>query len=410
MGTPTAPAWAMPRSATVHSTRVLAMMETISPFFTPNATSPQAVSSPSCASWAQLTSCHAPATLRRAAVRCASCAARCWKSCATELTLASSLRCFCIAFRWLSAVAMVLLPAGLVVGHPLPCPVLQALVIGWIAAAALGVEDFLYQLAALVRARVADERIGEVDLRPPVARVRLDRLGEDPDRLVHVPLGPRQLVEVAPPDHLGRAVEKVPVDLQRGLEAVAELSFQPLGERGEDAHALRVEPHADTGVIVAAHVLRIGEDGLVAGFPSAAFSSPSVPSASQLRSEARRQLASNERGSTESCSRTMPSSCFSTPGSSRFCHKSSKRSLHPAGPSAGARPGCVATGGPASAGLTVGAWATAAEEKNRARAETRMGAKGYHRGERLGNVKASRGRQVSAWSNTARPRRRRAAA
>src|SRR6266851_1959764 len=267
MGTPTAPAWAMPRSATVHSTRVLAMMETISPFFTPNATSPQAVSSPSCASWAQLTSCHAPATLRRAAVRCASCAARCWKSCATELTLASSLRCFCIAFRWLSAVAMVLLPAGLVVGHPLPCPVLQALVIGWIAAAALGVEDFLYQLAALVRARVADERIGEVDLRPPVARVRLDRLGEDPDRLVHVPLGPRQLVEVAPPDHLGRAVEKVPVDLQRGLEAVAELSFQPLGERGEDAHALRVEPHADTGVIVAAHVLRIGEDGLVAGFP-----------------------------------------------------------------------------------------------------------------------------------------------
>src|SRR5260370_20541079 len=222
MGPPAAPAWAMPRSATVHSTRVVAMVETMSLFFPPNATRPQAVSSPSCASWAQLTSCHAPATLRRAAVRCASCAARCWKSCATELTLASSLRCFCIAFRWLSAVAMVLLPAGLVVGHPLPCLVPQALVLGWIAAASLGVEDFLYQLAALVRARVADERIGEVDLRPPVARGRLDRPGEDPDRLVYDPLGPGQLVEGAPPDHLGRAVEKVLVDLPPGLEAGGE--------------------------------------------------------------------------------------------------------------------------------------------------------------------------------------------
>src|ERR1700682_4951002 len=105
-----APQSAMPKSATVHSRRVPAMMGTLSPFFTPSEGNPQPASSLSFASCAQLTSCQPPETFRRAAVRCASVPARWRKSCATEWVVASSLRCFCIALTWLSAVAIVVFP------------------------------------------------------------------------------------------------------------------------------------------------------------------------------------------------------------------------------------------------------------------------------------------------------------
>src|SRR5438552_1883446 len=90
---------------------------------------------------------------------------------------------------------------------------------------------------------------------------------EDLDRLAHVTLGPRQLEEVAAPDDLRRAVEVVLVDLEGGLQAVAELPFDALRERGEDADALRVEADADARLVMTADVVRLRFAGLVAGFP-----------------------------------------------------------------------------------------------------------------------------------------------
>src|SRR5439155_21619992 len=53
----------------------------------------------------------------------------------------------------------------------------------------------------------------------------------------------------------------------RGLQAVAELPFDALRERGEDADALRVEADADARLVMTADVVRLRFAGLVAGFP-----------------------------------------------------------------------------------------------------------------------------------------------
>src|SRR2546427_2542023 len=194
MGTPIAPHREMPRSANVHSRRVDAMIETISPFFTPSAIRPQAASSLSLASCAQVASCQLPETLRRAAVRCASVATRCRKSWATDWMAASSLRCFCIAPRCVCAVAMpeLLLLRGVgrsvrfdpVAGLLLHPPFLGGIV------ARRGVEhltDELHPFFSLVRVGVA---VGQADLRAQVVRMGADGFGQDLEGLVHVPLRP----------------------------------------------------------------------------------------------------------------------------------------------------------------------------------------------------------------------------
>src|SRR6266849_4224703 len=131
MGTATAAAKQTPRSHSVHSRRVPARMETISPFFTPSAIRPQATSSLCCASCDQGTSCQAPFTLRRAAIRVPS-----MPACARRRRAArGSLR----------------LPYSLlvVVLQPPLREVLEALLLGRIILAALGVQDVLRQALRL---------------------------------------------------------------------------------------------------------------------------------------------------------------------------------------------------------------------------------------------------------------------
>src|SRR5712691_11154326 len=234
MGTATAPANATPRSHTVHSTRVEPRMETISPFFTPSAARPHPASSPSWASCVQLTSCQTPFTLRRAAVRWPSCATRCWKSCATEVTLTRSPRIFAIALRRLSAVAMMssfpkeslarVRRAGSVRRDPPLCHVPEALVLGRIVAG-LGVQHILDELLRLLALAVLGKRVGEVDLRAQVRGMGLHRFGEHLDGLTHVALRPGQLVEVAAPDHLRAAVEVILADAHGRQQPVAELAL-----------------------------------------------------------------------------------------------------------------------------------------------------------------------------------------
>src|SRR5437899_1592748 len=270
MGTATAPTAAIPRSATVHSTRVAARMETMSPLFTPMAIRPHAVSSASLASCAQVTSCHRPATLRRAAVRCASIPARCRKSCVTDWMFARSLRCFCIALTWLSAVAMQSLllrrvgrsvrvdPVARLLLHP---PLLRRIV------ARGSIEDLLHELRTFVDLVPVGITIGEIDLRPQVLRVRADGLAQHLRGLVYVALGPGKLEEVAAPDDLRRSVEVVLVDPESGEDPVAKLPLEPLGERGDDADALRVKADSHGRIVVAVDVTGVRGHGFVRGLP-----------------------------------------------------------------------------------------------------------------------------------------------
>src|SRR6266404_6951289 len=213
MGTATLPERAMPRSATVHSTRVPAMMLTISPFLTPRAISPQPVSSLSVASWAQDTSCQRPEILRRAAVRCASVPARWRKSWATDWMLASSLRCFCIALTWLSAVAMLVFPllGGVrrsVRFDPVPGLLLQAPFLRLILAGRR-VEDLPHELHAFLDPVRVGVAVREVQLRAQIGRVGAHGFGQHLGGLADVALGPGKLEEVAPPHDLRRAVQVV---------------------------------------------------------------------------------------------------------------------------------------------------------------------------------------------------------
>src|SRR3989442_11712263 len=267
MGPLPAPAWAMPRSATVHSTRVAPTSETLSPGLTPTAIRPQAASAASPPSSPQVSGFHPPPALRSAATRCASAEARSRNNPATERTVAKSSLSLCIEPIVFCAVAIGSPKSGL--GLPPAGQVLDALLLGRIAAS-LGVEDLLHQLVGLVvlaLEAVHEQRVGQVQLGAPVAWVRAHRDPQHPDRLVQVALRPGQLEEVPAPHHLRRSVEEVLVDAQRREQALAKLAFQPLRERGQDPHAFRVEAHADAGKIVAAHVSGVRLDGLVAGLP-----------------------------------------------------------------------------------------------------------------------------------------------
>src|SRR5260221_7123830 len=196
----------MPMSATVHSTRVPARMDTISPFLMPSATRPQAASSLSAASWFHETSCQAPFTFRRAAVRAPSSATRLRKSCATDCIPAAA----CISFRWLSAVAMVNSP--LMRCHPLLRHFLQPVILGRIVAVAR-VEHVLDEATRVLGLAVVGQRIGQVDLGAPVVGMAREAILQQLDRLVDVALGPGQLEEVAGPHHFRRAVHVILVDL-----------------------------------------------------------------------------------------------------------------------------------------------------------------------------------------------------
>src|SRR5712692_3239909 len=204
MGTLTPPAWAMPRSATVHSTRVEPTSETLSPGFTPTAMSPQAASSPRPASSAQVTGFQPPPVLRSAATRWGSPAARSRNSPATERTVAKSSLSLCIEPIAFGAVAIgcsrsvLRLPlAGLVLDASLLRQVLPP----------RSVEDLLHQLLGLVRLSfqpVQEQRVREVQLGAPVVRMGADHRPEHLDRLLGVALGPGQLEEVRAPDRLRR--------------------------------------------------------------------------------------------------------------------------------------------------------------------------------------------------------------
>ena len=106
MGTAIAPAIATPKSNIDHSTRVEEMMETLSPPWTPRATSPFATSSVFDCSSPQVSGVHAPFFFRKAAVRRASCEARERNRPPTDRIEASSSRCFCIPSKVFCAVAM----------------------------------------------------------------------------------------------------------------------------------------------------------------------------------------------------------------------------------------------------------------------------------------------------------------
>src|SRR5712664_4110450 len=266
MGTAMAPQSAMPKSATVHSRRVPAMMETISPFFIPSERNPQPASSLSFASCAQLTSCQPPETFRRAAVRCASVPARWRKSCATDWMLASSLRCFCIALTWLCAVAMLVFPllSGIrrsVRFDPIPGLLLQAPFLRLILAGRR-VEDLPHELHAFLDPVRIGVAVREVQLRAQIGRVGAHGFGQHLGGLADVALGPGKLEEVAPPHDLRRTVQVVLVLPQRRQDAVAELSFQALRQRSDDPDAFRVQPDPHTPVVMPADVAGIRRDRL----------------------------------------------------------------------------------------------------------------------------------------------------
>src|SRR5690242_7110359 len=213
MGTLTPPAWATPRSATVHSIRVEPTRETLSPGFTPSAMSPHAASSPIPASSAQVSGFHAPEVLRTAATRCASPAARSRNSPATDRTVAKSSLSLCIEPIVFCAVAISGAPES-VPGLPLAGHLLHALLLGRIAPAWRD-QDLLHELVRLVVLTfqpVHDQGIRQVELGARVRGVRAHRDPEDADRLVEVALGPGKLEEVAAPDDLRRPVEEILVD------------------------------------------------------------------------------------------------------------------------------------------------------------------------------------------------------
>src|SRR5216684_4440503 len=267
MGTLTPPAWAMPRSATVHSTRVEPTSETLSPGFTPAAMRPQAASSARPANSAQVSGFQAPPVLRSAATRCGSPAARNRNNPATERTVAKSSLSLCIEPIAFCAVAIGC--SRSVLRLPLASLVLDAFLLRQVLPPRR-VEDLLHQLVRLVRLSfqpVQEQRVGEVQLGAPVVGMGADRGPEHLDGLLGVALGPGQLEEVPAPDDLRRAVQEVLVDAERREHSFAELAFQPLRERGQDPHALRVERHADAREVVPAHVRGVRLDGLVAGLP-----------------------------------------------------------------------------------------------------------------------------------------------
>src|SRR5229473_4905852 len=267
MGTLTPPAWAMPRSATVHSTRVEPTSETLSPGFTPAAMRPQAASSPRPASSAQVSGFQPPPVLRSAATRCGSPAARNRNSPATERTVAKSSLSLCIEPIAFCAVAIGC--SRSVLRLPLASQVLDAFLLRQVLPPRR-VEDLLHQLVGLVRLSfqpVQEQRIREVQLGAPVVRMGADHRPEHLDRLLGVALGPGQLEEVPAPDHLRRAVQVVLVDALRGEHPLPELPLEPLRKSGEDAHAFRVQAHSDAREIMPAHVAGIGLDRLVTGLP-----------------------------------------------------------------------------------------------------------------------------------------------
>src|SRR5258708_7876189 len=109
MGTLTAPACAIPRSATVHSTRVEPTKETLSSGFTPDAIRAQAASSARPPSSAQVSGFQAPPVLRSAAIRCGSLDARSRNSPARERTAAKPSFSLCIESIVFCAVAIAML-------------------------------------------------------------------------------------------------------------------------------------------------------------------------------------------------------------------------------------------------------------------------------------------------------------
>src|SRR5437588_6328223 len=269
MGTLTAPACAVPRSATVHSTRVLPMSDTLSAGFTPRAMSPHAASSAKAANSAQVSGFHAPATLRKAATRCASPAARKRKRSATDRTPAKSSLSCCIEPIFFCAIAISSLRNGSVVRLPLTCAFLDPGFLGGIVAAGRRENpvDQLMRLVVLSGQPVQVEGVRQVQLGAGVVRVCADRDLEHFDRLLGITLRPGQLEEIPAPDDLRRAVEKVLVDAQRRQEPLAELALQSLRQRGEDADTFRVEADADSRVVVPAHVGLVGPDRLVRRLP-----------------------------------------------------------------------------------------------------------------------------------------------
>src|SRR3989441_5502540 len=190
MGTLTAPTWATPRSATVHSTRVAPTKETLSPAFTPSPIRPQAASSARPPSSAQVSGFHPPSALRSAATRCASADARSRNSPATERTVAKSSLSLCIEPIAFCAVAIG--SPGSVLGLPPAGQLLDALLLGRIAASR-GVEDLLHQQVGLVvlsLEAIHDQRVRQVELGAPVARMRSHGDPEHPDRFFQVALRP----------------------------------------------------------------------------------------------------------------------------------------------------------------------------------------------------------------------------
>src|SRR5438309_467391 len=122
----------MPRSATVHSTRVEPTSETLSPAFTPDAIRPQAASSAAKANSAQVRGFQAPPALRSAAVRCGSRSTRSRNRPATESAVAKSSFRLCIERIVCCAVAMAMTleaSARLELGGPLLQEGLRALLL-----------------------------------------------------------------------------------------------------------------------------------------------------------------------------------------------------------------------------------------------------------------------------------------
>src|SRR5438874_9329321 len=150
MGTLTAPVCAMPRSATVHSTRVAPISATLSPGCTASATRPQAASSADPASSAQVSGFQAPEILRTAATRCGSLAARSRKRSATERTAAKSSLSCCIEPIFFCAIAIVAAPSpASVLLLPLARALLDPGLLGQVASAGRG-EDLVDELMRLV--------------------------------------------------------------------------------------------------------------------------------------------------------------------------------------------------------------------------------------------------------------------
>src|SRR6266511_148807 len=236
----TAPAPRMPRSASIHSRFVSPMTAIRSPGRIPKAASPSDTSRARRASSPQETSCQRPSRLCCNAAF-AACSFACRSRSATRLGAAGARVVSSASEIISSSFAPPHTAAGSLPLVELPPRVfLPPSLFRRIVPPGCSGRGELQLRPRLVGPVLLRVQIREVDVRPDVGRVLLERRRERLLRAVRRVLGPGQLVPEPPPGRLDGAVLEIGVDLLRAGEPLLELPLDSLSQRGEDADPERV--------------------------------------------------------------------------------------------------------------------------------------------------------------------------